>query len=259
MKDVRFTPPSLARVIVEQALDALTDFLANKPAIEILDPACGSGIFLQEAIRELAQRSYRGNVTVKGFDTSAISCTIARFCLNRVKQDLSLANVTIEVIQQDSLESEWGRPDIILMNPPFIPWERMDEGSQKTVKAMLGNLAKYRADMVMAFIWKAAKTLTNRAVLASILPSPLFETQSGEHWRQALADVGHLILLGRFEGYGFFRGSIVEPGMLILRSHPSEHKSRQTDVKIVIARSGREDEAIRGLRQDADRSPSPKD
>ncbi len=257
MKDVRFTPPSLARVIVEQALDALTDFQPKMPTIEILDPACGTGIFLQETIRELAQRSYQGKLTVRGFDKSAISCTIARFCLNRAKQDSSLANVTIEIVQQDSLRSDWGRPDIIFMNPPFIPWERMAEQSQQIVQETLGTLARFRPDMAMAFIWKAAKTLSDRAILASVLPTPLFETQSGEQWREALAELGDLTLLGRFEGYGFFRGSIVEPGMLMLARYPSEEKARRKDVKIVIAKSGHEDEAIRGLRQDADRSSSP--
>jgi methylase of polypeptide subunit release factors len=257
MKDVRFTPPSLARVIVEQALDTIREQLTPEASIEILDPACGSGIFLQETIRELALRSYQGSVTLRGFDTSRISCEIARFCLNLARQDFPLQRITIDIKQQDSLQCDWGKPDIILMNPPFVPWERMAESSQEIVRETLGGLTKYRADMAMAFIWKAAQALSEKAVLATVLPSPLFETQSGESWRRALATAGELILLGRFEGYGFFRGSIVEPGILVLRGRTSEGKRRQNEVRIVIAKSGHEDEAIRGLRKQTERSLSP--
>ena len=72
-RDVRFTPPSLARALVQQALDAISDLISANRPIQILDPACGSGVFLQESLRELVQRGYSGKLTLRGFDTSPIS------------------------------------------------------------------------------------------------------------------------------------------------------------------------------------------
>ena len=89
-KDVRFTPPALARALVERALAAIgLGTAAEQPQeLDILDPACGSGVFLQEALRELAARGYSGTLTLRGFDSSPISCEISKFCLERVKRDL---------------------------------------------------------------------------------------------------------------------------------------------------------------------------
>ena len=256
-KDVRFTPPSLARALVQQALDSAPHLTSGDRALDILDPACGSGVFLQEALRELAQRRYRGEVTLRGFDTSPISCAIARFCLGRAKRDVPGVPVTVDIREEDSLQNDWGHPHVILMNPPFVPWDRMSPQEQHSVKDLLGNVAKYRIDMAMAFIWRASQELADTGVLASVLPAPLFETHSGQEWREALAAHYSLLLLGRFEGYGFFRGSLVEPGIVLLRRKPDRPREDTGRVKILIAKSGHEDEAIRGLRRNIDVPKSP--
>ena len=258
-KDVRFTPPSLARVLAEQALDVARDQISKNRPIEILDPACGSGVFLQEALRELVQRGYSGKLTLRGFDTSTISCAIARFCLGRAKLDAGEIRLTIDIRQEDSLRNEWGAPNIILMNPPFIPWDRMAPEDQDCLKGILGGLARYRMDMAMAFMWRASQSLPESAVMASLLPAPLFETQSGQKWREALADDHDVLLLGRFEGYGFFRNSLVEPGILLLRRKTTTSAESSERVRVLIAKSGHEDEAIRGLRQHLEYSTAPRE
>ena len=253
-KDVRFTPPSLARVLAEQALDNAGDLVSGNGSLEILDPACGSGVFLQEVLRELVQRDYSGKLLLRGFDTSPISCAIARFCLKRATLDAPQIDVSIDIREEDSLRNEWGDPDVILMNPPFVPWDRMSPDDRGTVTGILGSVAKYRVDMAMAFVWRAARSLTETAVMASVLPAPLFETRSGQAWREALAADYDVLLLGRFEGYGFFRGSLVEPGILVLRRKTTPPSTASRHVRIVIAKSGHEDEAIRGLRQGVERA-----
>ncbi len=224
-KDVRFTPPSLARALAQQALDAVPDLISANQPIAIVDPACGSGVFLQEALRELVQRGYSGSLTLRGFDTSPVSCTIARFCLERAKLDSPSPSVVIEIRQEDSLHNDWGHPNIILMNPPFVPWDRMSTEEKESVREILGSLAKYRMDVAMAFVWRAVQSLTDAAVMASVLPAPLFETDSGQEWREALVADNELLLLGRFEGYGFFRSSLVEPGILLLRHRVTQPSS----------------------------------
>jgi methylase of polypeptide subunit release factors len=255
-KDVRFTPPSLARALAQQALDALPGLASGNRPIEILDPACGSGVFLQEALRELTQRGYRGGLTLRGFDRSPISCAIARFCLGRAKLDAPEIRLAIDIREQNSLRNNWGRPDVILMNPPFVPWDRMVAPEQESVRQILGELATYRMDMAMAFIWHASRALKENGVIGSVLPAPLFETRSGQEWREALAADYALLLLGRFEGYGFFRGSLVEPGILLMSRKRPGAPEGVGRVQIVIAKSGHEDEAVRGLRRKTEQGES---
>lgn len=246
-KDVRFTPPALARALVQQALNSLGELPKDK--IEILDPACGSGVFLQESLRELVSRGYRGRVSLTGFDTSMISCTIARFCLGLAKEQAGELEVDINIKLQDALSADWSRPDIVLMNPPFTAWERLDITEQNHVRAVLDNLHTYRVDLSMAFVWKGVQALKSTAVLASVLPAPILETESGYAWREAIADSCDLELLGRFEGFGFFRGSVVEPGILVCRPKREATSDEHTPVTVLVASSGFEEKALRGLRQ----------
>jgi len=143
------------------------------------------------------------------------------------------------------------------MNPPFVPWERMGVEDQDIVQQVLGTLATYRADIAMAFIWRAAQSLRENAVLASVLPTPLFETHSGREWREKLASTCDLLLLGRFEGYGFFRSSIVEPGMLVLKGKPEPRQGTPSAIRVIMAKSGCEDLALRALRQKRQLSAEP--
>jgi len=209
-------------------------------------------VFLQEALRELISRGYFGSLKLRGFDTSTVSCAIAKFCLGRAKAEAERISVDVDIQEVDALRNDWGHPDLILMNPPFVPWERLtaDEDRQ-AVKTVLGELGTGRVDMAMAFIWKGAGSLDNGAVLASVMPAPLFETESGLTWRKALATKYDVLLLGRFEGYSFFRESMVEPGMLVLRRKAPHEPPLDRSTKVLFAKTGREEVALRGLRQDS--------
>ena len=132
------------------------------------------------------------------------------------------------------------------MNPPFVPWDRMASEEKESVKEILGSLAKYRMDLAMAFVWRAVQSLSNTAVMASVSPTPLFETDSGQGGVSMAAD-NDVLLVGCFEGYGFFRGSLVEPGILLLRHRTVQPRNDSPRIRVIIAKSGHEDEAIRGF------------
>jgi len=247
-RDVRFTPATLARTITQQAFNSNLD-LIDKECLEILDPACGSGIFLVEALRELHLRGYNGKVILKGFDISDVSHAMAKFCLEIAKRDLlsTQMEVKIEITKADALTMDWDHPDLILMNPPFISLENMDSDQKKLVVDTLGELKKGRVDSAMAFVWKAVKSIISGAVIGSVLPSSLLGTESGSKWRSAIAGKSEVCFIGRFQGYGFFQYSMVEPSFIILKQ-TSDHPPPDKLVKVLIADQGHEDQAMRGLR-----------
>lgn len=245
-RDVRFTPPSLARTLAQQALRAAGARENND--LDILDPACGSGVFLQEALRELVAAGFTGKVKLRGYDRSAISCAIAEFCLSRAKADLASDGVSVEVdiLHTDALTEAWGNPNIVLMNPPFVAWDQMDADDQARTRETLGPLAKGRPDKAMAFAWKAAQSIRPGGAVATVLPAALLENDSGGPLREALSTKSTPLLVGRFEGTGYFRGAMVETAFLVYRCPPAH--AERASVRMLLATEGSEDAGLRLLR-----------
>ena len=83
-----FTPPAIARSVVEQAL-ANVEGLSNRQELILLDPACGSGAFLHEALRALRRNRFAGVIRIIGRDISQPAATMACFVLDHALADWS--------------------------------------------------------------------------------------------------------------------------------------------------------------------------
>lgn len=254
--DVRFTPVPLVRTLVQEALNAWGDIDSRK-SIEIMDPACGAGVFLTHSIQELAHRGYKGAIRVRGIDLSPVSCDMARFCLEYARQESS-HGPEIVIEESDALDSDWGHPDIVIMNPPFIHTDRMSEREHRKVKDILGGLDQGRSDVAMAFAWKAFQSIEPGGVVATILPAPLLETAAGAKWRDFLAQHADIVLLGCFRGYGYFKGAKIEPAIIVMRK-PRAKRRELVPVRLIIACDGHEDVALRSLRKGINEVPAKQD
>jgi adenine-specific DNA-methyltransferase len=245
-RDVRFTPQNLARALVQKTLETMQ---SQRQSLTILDPACGSGIFLVEAIRELTANGGRSQrVKAVGYDVSDISQYTTRFCLEYATHNaIGPRDVQTEVTRRDSLDGPWVNADIILMNPPFIPWERLSPEQRQKVNDELGDIAQQRPDIAMAFVSKAVRSLKPGGSLGCVLPASLLSSQTGLPWRRWLSEQGSLRLLACFEGYKYFPTSLVETAFLIYQKHSEEeHKSKS--IEVLISDEGAEDAALRVLR-----------
>lgn len=246
-RDVRFTPPALARALAENAVRAIA-IPDSQALITFFDPACGSGVFLVEAFREVQALGKSRLIHLAGFDTSDVSCRISRFCLDRAitESGIDRSRVTIDVRNKDALKEDWPVCDIVLMNPPFVPWNRMAAEERESVEAVLGELNEGHSDKAMAFVWKAAKRLVPGNALGSVIPASLLETKAGLRWREALQQAADLQLIGKFEGFRYFAASLVEPAFFVMTAKSEESSDAVTT--IVLAQSGAEDESLRALR-----------
>jgi len=249
-RDVRFTPPNLARALVQKALELMPQ---RRRELTILDPACGSGVFLIEAIRELTDHAKSGTPRIKavGYDISEISRYTTSFSLEyAAPRALGSRVVQSEIVRWDSLDHPWVHADIILMNPPFIPWERLSQRQREKVRNELGDTAQKRPDMAMAFVKKAVSSLAPGGVLGCVLPAPLLTTQSGLPWREWLSERGSLRLVGCFEGFKYFTTSVVETAFLIYKKEAPRERRPET-LEVLISEEGSEDLALRALRVEA--------
>lgn len=246
-RDARLTPPELARTLIEQSL---RQFGELPHRLESLDPACGSGVFLQELLRELEAVNYRGHVRLAGFDLSPVSVEISNFCLDRAVRDANAGGLAAEhgIEIRNALHDDWGTPQLILMNPPFVSYKDMAQDDRAACKDILGNLAIGHFDKAMAFIWKAVRALSPGGVVASVLPGPLLDGSNGERWRKALLEHGDICAVGRFGGYSYFQGAMVEPAFIVLKKHGG-HQGRVGPMAVVIAEEAAEDAAMRALRK----------
>lgn len=237
-KFVHHTPPSLARVLVEVALH----FLEVDGVLDVLDPACGSGVFLIEAVREATiQRGTPRTLSLRGFDQSDLAVAMADFCVRNAEN----GGQTVAIHPQNSLAiSDWGMPQIVAMNPPFVAWENLSHSDRDLVQSVLGPFHKGRPDLAFAFIVRALKSLKAGGVMAALVPPSFLDGRSAKAIRAYISQSGEfqIRLIGHFHDFNYFDAT-VEPSFIVV-----SRSARESPIQIVTAKSGFVDNAIRALR-----------
>ena len=211
---VHFTPPALARTVVEEAFSGLDPMPAS---MVILDPACGSGEFLRESLRQLELAEYKGDVKLIGWDVSRAACDMAGFILSWECSGSSI-NADVEIRCVDSLDpsQQWPESvDLVLMNPPFVSWQGMGRPQQEAVMQTLQGLGRQRPDMSYAFIWKAMLCLRKGGILGTVMPASFLSAQSAERVRFHLAQQMTPKLIAHLGSHFLFPGAIVDAALYV--------------------------------------------
>ena len=199
---VHYTPRYLVRSIVENALRSIN---LNKQSLTILDPACGSGAFLQEVLKQLREKDYPGEIILKGYDISQMAELTAKFLLNYENRSQWNNRVKVYVQQQDSLDEDWGHNDLILMNPPFISSELIkDADIKEKVNQILAPLQmKKRPNMAAAFLYKAMQSLNADGVLGAVLPSSILNQEQYQPMRDTAKQLMEVEAVAQLGNYVF--------------------------------------------------------
>jgi len=213
---VHFTPPALARSIVEQAASCLGE-LATRERIVICDPACGSGVFLIEALRTLRRLKFDGALSVCGRDISPHAVSMARFAIRRASHDWQpRGGIVVDVRVANSLLTDAIPPsDLIIMNPPFVSWTALDDSQRGLVSEILGPSYQGRADLSMAFILRALAALKPEGALGTLFPASLLSLQAASKWRRQLLDQASIRFLASLGEYGLFEYALVQVGAAV--------------------------------------------
>lgn len=172
---IHYTPQYLARTVVENCLKNLN--LDSLDKIRILDPACGSSEFLIEVLKQLKNRNYSGSIHIKGFDNSKNAIETSKFLLNYENRTQWGGHLDIDLRHvDDSLVEDWGKNEILLMNPPFTSFELIkDKKHKEIVRSILDKFtSKGKPNQASAFFLKAINSLTEFGSFGCILPSSIF-------------------------------------------------------------------------------------
>lgn len=214
-----FTPAAITRSVVERAIQALGQL---PQSLKILDPACGSGEFLREALRQLRLLGYSGSVDLIGFDISEAACSMARFSLaaesNTEDGALFGIQVAVNIRWSDALDSAADWPtdvDLVLMNPPFVSWLDMTTEMKTSVKRILGDYSKNRPDLASPFLLRAAQSVRKGGVVGSVIPASLLDSESTAPLRGALAKLLAPDLIARLGSHFLFQGARIDAGLYV--------------------------------------------
>lgn len=212
-----FTPPALARSIVEQAL-AVVPNLAGRSELTLCDPACGSGSFLHEGLRAMRRSGFNGRLKLIGVDISAAAIAMARFVLALSTRDWSPSGgVDLQLIHGDPL-GEAGMPaaDVVVMNPPFIAFGAQTQRQrQQLLEATDASAA--RGDYSMAFVARALDALNDGGVLGTLFPASFLSLKAAGTWRERLASEGDVRLLASIGEFGLFSHAMVQVACAVIR------------------------------------------
>ncbi|MFN8337180.1 MAG: N-6 DNA methylase [Cyclobacteriaceae bacterium] len=244
-----YTPTSIVRTIVEEAL---RDFdLSKYTELTALDPACGSGEFLKEFLRQIRIKGYTGKINIVGWDISATAIDMARFILNYEARSYK-ASVNINVELRDALESgtAWTqRADIVLMNPPFISWELMNNTQRDGVKSILGKLMDKRPNSAGAFLLNAIISLNEGGRIGCVVPSSIFEADSFSMMRNEIAGNLKIDIIGRLGSFSLYADAIVDTGILVATKQSANTNHAQPLVLWSDVKTESNSTALRELRK----------
>jgi adenine-specific DNA-methyltransferase len=239
-----YTPPGLARNLADLAI---ADHL-HKPRIKIVDPACGSGIFLCEVLHALERRGYQGEVELIGLDVSTSAIAMARFALDYGGfADRPGVTTTVRVADflrlVDRLDA-----DVVLMNPPFLAMPDMDAEIRERLQHILGDAFRYRPDLSMAFTSLAQYHLRQGGTLATLLPAGALSQRGGVKWRDGLLRGNEVELIAVLGEHGLFRDALVNIAALVLRKSQQPAGSAPT-MLWASQKRGASSSALRRLRR----------
>ena len=208
---LHFTPPALARSLVEEALLARD---TERQHITVFDPACGSGEFLREALRQLRLSGFDGQVDLIGWDVSSAAIDMTKFVVGwemRGDHDVSLNTEVIDSLSED----EWPVCDIVIMNPPFGSWNQMTEEQRESVSSILTDRRRGKADLAHAFLFKAAGSVRERGVVAAVIPASVLDSKSAQKLRSFMSQTLGPTLVARLGSHYLFPGVTVDTALVV--------------------------------------------
>lgn len=233
-----FTPQPVAA--------AMTSLLPRSPGAVVMDPTCGGGTFLLEAVKRWGPTA----LTVIGNDieTTLVDLTVLSLSMNAAEgHGYHVFYSNIYEDPPSDLGSWSGTVDFILANPPFsLPIERLDSPTR------LYSIGYRNSDAL--FLDRARSFLKPGGRLVCLLPHSIIANAEFERLRHAIEDDWELLgVIGMPEGVFWTTArSSTRADILILE------KSRTSDTRqpIVFAFAPSVGVPLNGRRRELDQGPN---
>ncbi|MEX2757260.1 MAG: N-6 DNA methylase, partial [Candidatus Sigynarchaeota archaeon] len=208
-----YTPASIARFIARKAIEQWFQSACHGArSIKILDPACGNGVFLCEAIRAVRERANSDHAcaTIKpyihGIDIDEMALRDASASLSRVVKESGVEDYKemMRLVRHDALDNPVfpdvaasGGFDIIIGNPPYVPWNRIPRAERAVLEcghfldvkyACRPNHADAQPNYYLFFIALASFLINDSGVISFLLPQEWLYHERAIDFRRYLLD-----------------------------------------------------------------------
>ena len=251
-----YTPPHLVRFILD-----LAAYTAESPieTVPLLDPACGTGVFLEEALHRLAERAValKGDLrfpkaadifldaarrNLVGVDIDPDACRLARAALVRTASELVGRPVPPEYFSANVIEADFLSADVmraggrlailppfaaIVGNPPYIATTRLGNPAKEVLRREF-RTASGRIDLYILFFERSVELLQPAGRLAFITPDKYLSSRSAQPLRTLLRASGAVHALARFDSHKVFRNAATVPCVTLF-----ERGARQGSVNVM--------------------------
>lgn len=236
-----YTPDFIARFLVIQTLNNFP--VSQWSSLKIADLACGSGIFLRFFLNEVQRNkeitggitsSILSNIEAVDINKSAISATKLSVALATYKSTGELLKGFEPKVESSLSSSALKRLlgkhfDLILMNPPFKGWEKMEDEERKISGAILGALLKGRIDYSLPFFKMAFDRLKDGGYLGIILPGSFLDSEYAIRFRRYITANSNIQFIAKFDDYTIFQRGHTQLAILVLQKnigHSSSSKAK---------------------------------
>jgi adenine-specific DNA-methyltransferase len=218
---IHYTPAFLSRTIVEHTLKAIN---LNQPAIKIFDPACGSGEFLTEALKQLTDLNFPGKIIIEGWDSSQTAVNTTTYLLSFEKRTLWKENLTFNIkLVNDSLSESWGNDyDLILMNPPFVSWEHLNSTNRESLAETIGSRISGKPNQASGFLTKAIENIRPGGAVGSVIPTTVLTLGSYQKLRSHFKDLGTVRLVAKLGNF-IFEDALTDASLIVLSKSIENH------------------------------------
>lgn len=170
--------------------------------MKIVDPACGSGIFLRTALelrcdplnplaRDAVAKSFRN---VLGLDVDASACEATKLSLSLLHLVLTDSfPKSLDIQARDAVEfaraetKEHGTFGAVMANPPYIRWESQTQAWQERVVDYLGELRQGKVDAYAAVLKVGLDLVRPGGFAMYVLPHTFLYAENTRKLRELIA------------------------------------------------------------------------
>jgi len=228
----------------KETLIAYREWLTH---LKILDPACGSGAFLNQALEflirehtlirdlllpyedlmigyEIEKSILEHNLYGVDINEDAVEIAKLSLWLRTAHKGRELTSLNDKIVCANSLLAmpfEENSFDVVIGNPPYVRQEMIDNEIKEKYIEKYPNVATSTADLYVYFYELSIKLLKEKGILGFITPNNWMEKKYGLQLRKYLKfyTIQQLINFGELS---IFDDASTEPIIIILKNHISD-------------------------------------
>ena len=199
----------------------------------ILDPACGSGIFLRAVMEQkLLTRRNTLDGTVQEALQSLWGVDVDENAVAASRLSLALLHLAasgqlpedVPIVRDDSLElfapgseSHDGTFDAVMMNPPFVRTELQPDVIRQAVAKHIGSLAQGKLDTYLAFLSLAIRALRPGGFGFFVVPQPMLTSDNLAKLRNWIQDQAWIRVIADLSAIRVFDANVYVALLIVQR------------------------------------------